>query len=251
MDQKEILDVCLKITGAFEGAGYDHVAGNFDGAGISFGILQWNFYSKTLQPLLYSMYNSNYDLFDKICGRDKSFAIVQACIAGTHYEEQDFIGRITTGRMHIAQTAAHFSGGVDVLPEWQVVFASLGNTFKDKELEAALPYYNDALDMCKEFGLKTLRSVTLMFDQAVQRGKTSLDDEAKKYLVMKTNPSYDDKTDKWWQKFIIDDDVADVSSQWRSDVLSRRMCIINGSGVVHKTFFNLDKDFGLSDVSII
>jgi hypothetical protein len=40
---KEILDVCLQVTGAFENGvpNYQGVTGNFDGQGLSVGVLQW------------------------------------------------------------------------------------------------------------------------------------------------------------------------------------------------------------------
>lgn len=41
---KELLDTCLSITGAYENGklAYDGLSGNFDGMGISCGVLQWN-----------------------------------------------------------------------------------------------------------------------------------------------------------------------------------------------------------------
>jgi hypothetical protein len=55
MDDNTLLQTCLGVSGAFEnggGASYDTVDGNFDGQGISVGILQWNAGQGTLQTLL-------------------------------------------------------------------------------------------------------------------------------------------------------------------------------------------------------
>lgn len=54
MDNKSLLELCVQITGTFEDGAptYDAVAGNFDGQGLSVGILQWNAGSGTLQNLL-------------------------------------------------------------------------------------------------------------------------------------------------------------------------------------------------------
>ena len=51
---KELLELCTKITGAFENGipTYYALAGNFDGMGLSAGILQWNAGQGTLQNLL-------------------------------------------------------------------------------------------------------------------------------------------------------------------------------------------------------
>lgn len=50
----QLLDTCLNVTGHFEGGTpkYDAVTGNFDGMGMSAGILQWNLGQGTLQQLL-------------------------------------------------------------------------------------------------------------------------------------------------------------------------------------------------------
>lgn len=47
-------DIAVKIVGEFEGTGYGSVSGNFDGMGISAGILQWNLGSGTLQDNILS-----------------------------------------------------------------------------------------------------------------------------------------------------------------------------------------------------
>lgn len=52
-----LYDVCLKITGAFEGTGFDTVSENFDGQGISLGILQFNLGTGTLQNYILNHIN--------------------------------------------------------------------------------------------------------------------------------------------------------------------------------------------------
>lgn len=55
LDDKSLLELCVKVSGGFEnggGAAYDSIAGNFDGQGLSVGVLQWNAGQGTLQQLL-------------------------------------------------------------------------------------------------------------------------------------------------------------------------------------------------------
>jgi len=54
MKNKDLLELCLKITGAFENGTprYDGVTGNFDGQGMSAGCLSWAAGQGTLQNLL-------------------------------------------------------------------------------------------------------------------------------------------------------------------------------------------------------
>src|SRR5262245_15753274 len=48
------LAVLVKVTGTFENSGdpYEGVSGDFDGQGISCGVLQWNIGQGSLQPLV-------------------------------------------------------------------------------------------------------------------------------------------------------------------------------------------------------
>lgn len=55
LDYKSLLELCVKVSGGFEnggGASYSSVSGNFDGQGLSVGVLQWNAGQGTLQMLL-------------------------------------------------------------------------------------------------------------------------------------------------------------------------------------------------------
>lgn len=52
---QQLLELCLKVSGGFEngqGASYTALTGNFDGMGMSAGVLQWNAGQGTLQALV-------------------------------------------------------------------------------------------------------------------------------------------------------------------------------------------------------
>ena len=54
------LDLALKITGTFEGSGYDNISGNFDGQGVSAGILQWCYGQTSLQNKILKPFINEY-----------------------------------------------------------------------------------------------------------------------------------------------------------------------------------------------
>jgi hypothetical protein len=61
LDNKSLLELCLKVSGGFEsgtGPSYTSLTGNFDGMGMSAGILQWNAGQGTLQTLVKAIGNS-------------------------------------------------------------------------------------------------------------------------------------------------------------------------------------------------
>lgn len=57
LDDQTLLTLCLNTTGKFEvgAAAYNRISGNFDGEGISVGILQWNAGQGSLQILLHDI----------------------------------------------------------------------------------------------------------------------------------------------------------------------------------------------------
>jgi hypothetical protein len=61
LTDQALLELCLKVSGGFEsgkGPSYTDVAGNFDGMGMSAGILQWNAGQGTLQTLVANIGNA-------------------------------------------------------------------------------------------------------------------------------------------------------------------------------------------------
>ena len=61
LDDKSLLELCLKVSGGFEsgtGPSYTSLTGNFDGQGMSAGILQWNAGQGTLQTLVSTIGNA-------------------------------------------------------------------------------------------------------------------------------------------------------------------------------------------------
>ena len=73
------LAVLVKITGDYEtsGQGYGMVAGNFDGQGISCGVLQWNIGQTSLQPMVIAVGQARVQTLMPVHGT----ALWQACHA--------------------------------------------------------------------------------------------------------------------------------------------------------------------------
>lgn len=69
-------EIALKITTYFEGGksmNYQALADDFDGQGTSFGLIQWNFGSDTLGPLLKKMLDKDATAFAACFGDDADY----------------------------------------------------------------------------------------------------------------------------------------------------------------------------------
>jgi hypothetical protein len=75
--QSDWIHLALSTTGHFEDASqpFSAVAGNFDGMGISVGVLQWNIGSNSLQPLVLGVDPATIHALCPTCGVD----LINAC----------------------------------------------------------------------------------------------------------------------------------------------------------------------------
>ncbi len=83
------IEKAINITGSFEGhAGYENVAGNADGAGLSLGKFHWNIGQETLQPMLAKFINENPEKAREIFG--KNFESVASMLSGTKADQMNW-----------------------------------------------------------------------------------------------------------------------------------------------------------------
>lgn len=161
----------FKLTVAFEGRGYTNLTGNGDDMGISFGMFQWNLGQGTLQGMILRMHGFN------------GAAFHQACTVECQGEVEDLAEHLLKlAGMKPAAAVKWAAERMDkenpsrFAPEykhWVEVFRNLGNhpDFQAIQNEFAEPYWRDALDDAKFYGLQTEIGVTFFLDTSVQNGQ--------------------------------------------------------------------------------
>ncbi|WP_262401239.1 hypothetical protein [Aggregatibacter actinomycetemcomitans] len=79
---KQAREIALQVSGGFEGKTprYDTLADNFDGAGMSWGIIQFNFGQDTLGPLLRKMRAKNLTAFNSAFSSHKDLESLNAAL---------------------------------------------------------------------------------------------------------------------------------------------------------------------------
>ena len=250
--KRKVFEKCLSVTSSFEGASWGGSNGNFDGMGASAFTLQWNIGQRTLQPLLIAMYQSDLVKF-KLIAKDNTQKIIDVCLSSDWDAMQDFVKEINQGDEFVVapnKEGRHFHGGKHLKSEWTIIFSDLGNNFRDQQMNTAQKYFDDAIQECIAFKLNTERSIAFMFDLCVQRGKGNLSNEQQEFLKVSKLPSYIEDDDTWL-KYILDSDTKDTSDRWKTDVYSRRACILNDGGIVHGKDYDLGGEFGLTDNKIL
>jgi hypothetical protein len=198
--------------------------------GISYGVLQWNLGQGTLQPLFSDMIAAHQGVVAGIFG-DKLDAF-KSMLAGTRDAQLAWARSIQDPVRHV------------VLEPWKGVLLALGRTpeFQAVQVAHAGRVYQNAVNLCRRFGVNTERALALMFDISVQNG--GIDD------------AVDQKIRADFVAIPAEDEVARLRSianrraeasnpKYVEDVRVRKLTIANGQGTVHNVWYDLAEQFGI------
>jgi len=226
----------VSLTIAFEQGGvssadyFGTVSGDFDGQGLSFGILQWNLGSCSLQPLL--------DAF-----RRKDNARFQAIME----TDADFIGQLIEAPCDEALSLARFvmlDADGQVQEPWITHFHTLGRerVFQEVQVRYMLPQVQKAYSLADEFGFHSERAVALFFDILVQNGgipplvRTQYEQD-----IQEGERALGRALDEVERMRILANRQAEAAKpKWVDTVRARKLTIADGEGSVNGISYNLD-----------
>lgn len=160
------IDKAILLTSSFEGhmESFVNVTGNFDGQGISLGILKWNIGSGTLQPLL-----NEFNLKHKLLAKD---------IFGSNYDE--FSKMLSKELDEQLNWAISINNGETLNSDWKDSFTKLSKTqeFKNIQKFSMKEYIDQAYNIVAEYDIKFEIGLALAFDIAVQNWDIKVSDKA-------------------------------------------------------------------------
>jgi D-alanyl-D-alanine carboxypeptidase len=257
----------LRITSTFEtghSLGFGGLTGNFDRMGVSFGLMQWNIGSGSLQPLLWEFAQKYSQRFDVVFGSDaiRLRNLLQQFRQKT--QDKNERKRIMEEQMRFAISINHPNCDPNkkstykfckLVEPWASYFRRLemDSAFQKIQIQQVRKSMNIAINQARQFGLKTERGLALMFDIVTQAGGAWLIKKSRAKSIEQSRTLLQQKQGRSLTErevlTIVTNVLADTSSSiWREDVRTRKMTIVNGYGVVHRRKFDLAKDFGLSDL---
>jgi hypothetical protein len=231
---------CLALTGSFETDKgvpecFAGLSGDFDGQGISLGVLQWNFGQDSLQPLLNEMMKK-YPKTIKGIFQSNVDVLMQALKA----DKQELM----TFARSIQHPVQHY-----VYEPWRGMFKSLGRTeeFQNIQNRYSNQLFQSALRLCSDYGLSSERAVALMFDIKTQNG--SISDLVKTQILtaFKDLPKDlpDDQLEVQKMRIVANRRAEAANPMWVEDVRARKLCCANGEGLVHGIHYDLGGQFGI------
>lgn len=231
---------CLALTGSFETGKFfpdcfATVTGNFDGQGMSFGALQWNFGQGTLQPLLKEMFATHQNIAAGIFGA--TLDDLQQAINGAKDAALSFADSIQDQVKHTMKDP------------WKQMFRALGLTreFQAIEVRGAAAYYEKGIRLCENYGLWSERGRALMFDICVQNGSIA---DSVRALIMADfgklpQSASPEETELARMRIVANRRAEAANPKMVEDVRRRKLCIAEGKGNVHGISYDLAGQFGL------
>ncbi|MDD2402624.1 MAG: M23 family metallopeptidase, partial [Clostridia bacterium] len=222
------LEKAILLTTSFEGSGYVNVTGNFDGAGISIGIFQWNIGQGTLQPMLKKFFDNNSKLAKQIFGDNY----------------QDIINMLGSSKSNQMEWARSINDGKNLKTEWYNQFVALCETsqFQQIQRDAMNEYTNQAYKIANDYDLKTERGLALALDIAVQNWDVTSTSRTEIKNSMRNGSSEQEVL-----QLLAQAAVDKVNDTYKADVRTRKFTIVNGTGTVHGKKFDIEKEYGITN----
>lgn len=222
---------CLGLTSTFEGHGYTLAQGNFDGAGITWGIIGFTLKGGELSKII-----------DEANSSDA--ALVRDCFGDCTGTLLDVLSQSQSKQLAWADSVSSGSSKLNLAEPYKTGFRKLGESSLGQQLQqqrVSDSYFTPALATAKTYGLKTELGVALAFDIHVQNGgiAKSVGDKVRAQMAGLSEKDV---------RVLIANGVADhASAAWREDVRTRKLTVATGEGTVHGVQYVL-KNWGLDEV---
>ena len=222
-------EMALMITTVFEGGksmNYAALADDFDGQGTSFGLIQWNFGTNSLGPLLKKMLAANAAAFASCFSPSADYATLKAALDANNKADQ----------LKWARGLIKDDRGA-----WSEAFKAIGSNpaFNRIQLEQASAKYHppvvSIITRLREMSPTLMaavefRSYAALFDLCVQQGSADKAMDAIKSRATLEKP----ETQRALVEIVIVERGRTAKAEWASDCISRRMGVLSGGAYESK-----------------
>lgn len=233
-DWPDLFERCLQVTARFEGQGYTTIVGNFDGAGLTWGIIGFTLNNGEIQRLLRDIDLRDPDLLEASFGSLLPELRAQLALPAGSAAQLRWANSISMGNTRYL-----------VRQDWRNAFSRLGDSplAKVTQREAAWKrYFVPAEQTAARLGLNSDLGVLLAFDTHVQNGSVKAT-IARDYLA--ASQGWPATQQRRRREDLARRIAASARLQYRGDVLARKNTIAVAEGVVHGSRFDLSA-WGLS-----
>lgn len=256
----------VRITSTFETGrpgGFGGLTGNFDGQGLSFGLMNFAFKAGSLPPLLQVFITKHPDRYAAAFGKDADR--FEAIVFATRPDPSNPRRRVRDleRQMGFVNTQMNLyprkARGNKIVEPWKSNFRRLENNpdFQKIQIKAVRRALERARYWYNYFEFKTERGFVFMFDLVSSHGGAWLNAPRfkgrrrvllQKMLAAKKARLGRDTLTEREKMEVIANMIADVSlPEWREKARVRKLWFVRGIGEVHGHTWDIRKDFGVAD----
>ena len=228
MPWPDLFERCLQVTARFEGHGYQTVAGNFDGAGLTWGIIGFTLQHGEIQAIVNEVQLREPDLLNAAFGSVTSELLDRVR------------GPNNAALIRWADSISTGANKYSVLEPWRSGFTKLGAASVVHEIQrrrARVKYFEPALTTTRRLEFDSDLGAALCFDIHVQNGGVNDKKFAAYRRLVADLPARATEQDR---RAALARAVADnARAKYRDDVYSRKSTLATGTGTVHGQAFRL------------
>ncbi|MGD8782608.1 MAG: peptidoglycan-binding protein [Ignavibacteria bacterium] len=225
----------LQLTAAFEGHGFSKVVGNFDGAGITWGIIGFTLKFGGIKDIIISVNQSDPGILD-------------TCFGNLKNELLNVLEKPVSQQIEWGDSISMGSGKYSVMDNWEDAFEELGNSkaAQEAQFKKVQHYFDRGQKDFEKFNLKSEMGYALCFDIAVQNGGVSKQETGEINHELTDNPPADEQDVR---EVIANVVAVNSNPRWVEDVRSRKLTIADGKGSVHGAQYNV-KSWGIGEFDV-
>lgn len=215
-------DCGVRVTAAFETSGdpFQQVTGNFDGAGLSFGPIQCNLLTGTLQELFRRMRGENDARLRRCFANEADYLAFWKILDGSRSAAVSWADQLSRGR-----------NKHDFAEPWKGYLQAVGRDelFRRVMLRYAYDKYGKLLMSALAFArglsplrIDNLRCLAALYDMGVQQGSLH---QAHSQIIKRVQA--EQPQDQFaLTRIMVEERAKTASARWRADCLSRRLTIL-------------------------
>lgn len=218
-----LFERCLQVTAAFEGHGFGLAKGNFDGAGITWGVIGFTLSNREIQVLLAT-------------AEVQSPGILARCMGALTAEWRAVTVLTLTQQVAWAHAMSSGSSRQSLPAVWLLAFEKLGNeeVVKRFQMQRAYGrYFVPSAASAATLGLASELGIALAFDVHVQNGGFKPD----AFTLAAALPAATPEAVR--RQKLAACAAGSARPQYRADVLSRKNTLATGQGGVHGGSYTL------------
>ncbi|MES9969226.1 MAG: hypothetical protein ABW092_04275 [Candidatus Thiodiazotropha sp.] len=219
---KLAFDCGVKVTAAFETSGdpYLQVTGNFDKAGLSFGPIQCNLKTGTLQELFRYFRGENVSRLRRCFSDPDDYTAFWKLLDGSRSKAVAWADSQSLGsnKHGFAQPWKGYLQAVGREPQFRRVMLRYAYDKYGKLLMSALAFLHGVSPV----KIRNLRCLAALYDMGVQQGSLKKAHNAIKRRVAREQP----EDEFALTRIAVEERAKKASPRWRADCLSRRLCIL-------------------------